>query len=97
MDLTAAIAPQCEIKFNGVRPGEKIHESLVSADESRYALEFDDMFVIKPMFPWWDKANWLDGKSLPEEFVYTSDRNDDWLTNDQLQEMAAAVGSGEND
>lgn len=97
MDLTAAIAPQCEVKINGARPGEKIHESLVSSDESRYALEFDDMFVIKPMFPWWDKANWPDGKSLPEEFVYTSDRNEDWLTNDQLQEMAAVVSSGKND
>lgn len=97
MDLTAAIAPQCEVKFNGARPGEKIHESLVSSDESRYTLEFDDMFVIKPMFPWWDRANWPEGKELPAEFVYTSDRNDSWLTNDELREMAAVVNAGKND
>ena len=43
--------PECEVAFNSIRPGEKIHEPLVSADEARYAQELDDMFVIEPMFP----------------------------------------------
>jgi UDP-N-acetylglucosamine 4,6-dehydratase len=93
LDLTEAIAPNCEVKYNGVRPGEKIHESLVSSDEARYTLEFDDMFVIMPMFPWWDKTRWPDGKSLPEEFVYTSDTNKSWLTRAELQKMAGTVES----
>jgi len=91
MDLTDAIAPECEIKFNGVRPGEKIHESLVSSDEARYTREFDDMFVIEPMFPWWDKTCWQDGGSLPDEFVYTSDTNTSWLSREELQRMAKIV------
>ncbi len=91
MDLTKAIAPECEVTFNGIRPGEKIHESLVSADEARYTLEFDDMFVIMPMFPWWDKTRWKDGRSLPHEFVYTSDTNTSWLSHEQLQRMANIV------
>lgn len=91
MDLTEAIAPNCQIKFNGVRPGEKIHESLVSSDEARYTLDFDDMFVIMPMFPWWDKTRWPDGQPLPDEFVYTSDRNDRWLTRAELQTMAETI------
>ena len=91
MDLTKAIAPECEVTFNGIRPGEKIHESLVSADEARLTLEFDDMFVIMPMFPWWDKTRWKDGRSLPHEFVYTSDTNTSWLSHEQLQRMANIV------
>lgn len=88
MDLTDAIAPDCEVKINGIRPGEKIHESLLSSDEARYALEFDDKFVVMPMFPWWDKTRWKGGKTLPDEFVYTSDTNDSWLTRAELQKMA---------
>ena len=91
MDLTDAIAPDCEVKINGIRPGEKIHESLLSSDEARYALEFDDMFVVMPMFPWWDKTRWKGGKALPDEFVYTSDTNDSWLTHAELQKMANLV------
>ena len=91
MDSTKAIAPECEVTFNGIRPGEKIHESLVSADEARLTLEFDDMFVIMPMFPWWDKTRWKDGRSLPHEFVYTSDTNTSWLSHEQLQRMANIV------
>lgn len=91
MDLTDAIAPDCEVAFSGIRPGEKIHESLVSVDEARYTREFDDMFVIEPMFPWWDKARWQDGRSLPDEFVYTSDTNTSWLSREQLQRMADIV------
>ena len=53
MDMVAAIAPGCEIEDIGIRPGEKLHEVLVSEDESRQALEFDRMFVIEPVeAPW---------------------------------------------
>jgi UDP-N-acetylglucosamine 4,6-dehydratase len=87
-DLTEAIAPQCEVRFDGIRPGEKIHESLLSSDEARHALEFDDMFVIMPRFLGWDKSGWKDGKAVPDEFVYNSDTNPAWLSKEELRRMA---------
>jgi UDP-N-acetylglucosamine 4,6-dehydratase len=94
LDLTDAIAPDCEVTLNGIRPGEKIHESLVSADEARYTREFDDMFVIEPMFPWWDKERLSGGNSLPDGFVYNSDSNSSWLSSEQLKVMANLIEVG---
>jgi UDP-N-acetylglucosamine 4,6-dehydratase len=79
-DLAAAIAPGCEIKLMGIRPGEKLHEALVNADEARSTVEMDDMFVIAPLFPWWSEKHWSVGKPVGEDFRYTSDTNSRWLT-----------------
>jgi len=87
VDLAKAIAPGCEIETIGIRPGEKLHEVLLSEDEARNALELDEMYVIQPSHPWWKRANWVQGRELPEGFRYTSDSNEQWLTNDQLQEL----------
>ena len=89
MDLVAAVAPDCEVKFTGVRPGEKLHELLVSPDESRQALEFSDMFLIQPPHPWWNWSAWDGGQVLPDGFRYGSDNNPHWLTVQQLREMVA--------
>lgn len=86
-DLARAIAPGCKIEFVGIRPGEKIHECLLTEDETRHALEFDNFFVIEPEHPWWGKRNWKKGRPLPPGFRYTSDKNDLWLTVKELQEM----------
>jgi len=86
-DLAEAVAPGCEIKFVGIRPGEKLHEVLISRDESRYTLELEDMFVIQPVHPWWRPANWSQGRPLPDGFEYTSDNNDHWLTISELRHM----------
>jgi UDP-N-acetylglucosamine 4,6-dehydratase/5-epimerase len=87
LDLAKAIAPTCKIKFIGIRPGEKIHECLLTEDEARHSLEFKDSFVIKPNHPWWKKENWKDGQSLPDGSRYTSDDNDKWLTIKELKSM----------
>lgn len=87
MDLAEAIAPGCEIETIGIRPGEKLHEVLVSEDEARNALEVEDRYVIQPSHPWWSRENWVRGKPLPEGFRYASDSNESWLTNQQLQEL----------
>jgi UDP-N-acetylglucosamine 4,6-dehydratase/5-epimerase len=87
LDLAEAIAPNCKIEFTGIRPGEKLHEVMVPEDEARMTLELDDFFVIQPNFPWWDYEKWKEGKACPEGFVYSSDRNTQWLTPQQLHKM----------
>lgn len=87
MDLAEAIAPGSKTKIIGIRPGEKVHESLLTEDEARHSLEFDKFFVIEPEHCWWKIKNWEGGKTLPDGFRYTSDKNDNWLTIPQLQGM----------
>ncbi|MCW8140257.1 MAG: UDP-N-acetylglucosamine 4,6-dehydratase (inverting) [Planctomycetota bacterium] len=73
MDLVAALAPDAEVKVVGIRPGEKLHESLISPDEARTTLELDDMYVIQPAHPWWQVCGFEGARPVPEEFVYSSD------------------------
>ena len=87
MDLAEAVAPGCEIDVIGIRPGEKLHEVLVARDEAPHTLELEGMFVIQPMYPWWRPANWSHGKPLPDSFKFTSDKNDRWLTAEELRQM----------
>ena len=89
MDLVEAIAPDCDVNFTGVRPGEKIHEVLVSEDESRQALEYPDMFVIQPAHIWWQTENWEGGEALPDGFDYGSETNPQTLSLDELRNMLA--------
>ncbi len=77
--LAETIAPGCTIENIGIRPGEKLHESLLSEDEARSTIELDHMFVVKPLHPWWDDGNWRNGRSLPDGFRYASDTNTEWL------------------
>ncbi len=87
LDLANAIAPNCKIKFIGIRPGEKINECLLTEEEARHSLEYDTFFIIKPEHPWWSTENWKDGKKLPDGFRYTSDNNSNWLTEKELKSM----------
>lgn len=87
MDLVATVAPECEVEFMGIRPGEKLHEAMISEDEARQSVELDDRYVILPAHVWWSKKNWVEGRPLPEGFSYSSDSNEQWLTGAQLQRM----------
>jgi UDP-N-acetylglucosamine 4,6-dehydratase len=86
-DIAESIAPGCEVECIGIRPGEKLHEVLVSEDEARNTVELDDMYVIQPAHAWWRQKNWEGGRALAEGFSYTSDNNPRWLTNRELQEL----------
>lgn len=86
-DLATAIAPECEVEFIGIRPGEKLHEAMITEDDARRTLEFDSYYVIQPEFPWWSEEYAHGGKELPDGFKYTSDLNDDWLTVEQLRDL----------
>jgi UDP-N-acetylglucosamine 4,6-dehydratase len=87
VDLAKAIAPDCKIESIGIRPGEKLHEVLVSEDDVRNTVEFDDMYVIQPADPMWNYVPWKSEKKLPEDFLYASNTNKDWLTVERLREI----------
>ena len=95
MELAKAVAPECDAKIIGIRPGEKLHEILVSEDEARHAVETESMFVIQPAFPWWDAAAWQEGSPLADGFSYTSDNNRAWLTTDQFWSLLDGHGKAE--
>jgi len=86
-DMAESIAPGCEVECIGIRPGEKLHEVLVSEDEARKTVELDDMYVIQPAHSWWSGQNWKDAQPLPEGFRYGSDSNARWLTSDELHAL----------
>jgi UDP-N-acetylglucosamine 4,6-dehydratase len=89
IDLVGAIAPGCQVEDIGIRPGEKLHEILLSEDESRQALEFSDMFVIEPLDPSWGGYVSPEGGKRPARgFRYSSDTNDTWLSPAQMKELA---------
>lgn len=79
MDLARAIAPDAKIDIIGIRPGEKLHEDLLSADEARNAVERDGMYIIRPPETLWNRNQHYEGAPLPEGFSYTSDNNAEWL------------------
>ena len=88
LDLAKAMGPDCEIDTIGIRPGEKLHEVLISEDESRHTVEVDDFFVILPLHPWWSGGRWDSGRPCTDGFRYGSDNNDQWLTVEELQALA---------
>jgi len=88
VDLARAIAPECRLDIVGVRPGEKLHETMVPEDDARNTVEYDDCFVIRA--PGANGAvNRNGGRPCPEGFRYSSDNNSSWLTVEQLQQLAA--------
>ncbi|MBV9573042.1 MAG: UDP-N-acetylglucosamine 4,6-dehydratase (inverting) [Acidobacteriales bacterium] len=95
-DMAGAIAPGCEVETIGIRPGEKLHEVLISEDEARHTLELPDMFVIQPAHAWWRKEHWQQARPLAEGFRYASDSNPHWLSSRQLNELIEA-GSGHDE
>src|SRR5258707_15475423 len=75
LDMAQAVGPDCELDCIGIRPGEKLHEVLVSEDEARQTVEVDDMYIIRPNHPWWRSRNWVNARGLPEDFRFASDNN----------------------
>ena len=91
LDLASAVAPDAKVSIIGIRPGEKLHEVLISEDEARTTVEREDMFVVKPATPLWQRDLTYDGSPLPDGFRYASDNNSEWLGLDQIQTIIAPV------
>jgi UDP-N-acetylglucosamine 4,6-dehydratase len=92
-DLARLIAPQCQHQVVGIRPGEKLHEIMISLDDGRQTLEFANHFVIQPTFQWWDAGRHPQkgGKPCPEGFYYGSDNNTIWLDDDSASRLIAGL------
>lgn len=97
-DLAATLAPNLPIKLIGIRPGEKLHEIMISADDALHSLEFDDHYVITPSIRFYDKEadfaiNKLGqkGSSIKSGFEYRSDNNTQWLNQQSLKEMIERI------
>jgi UDP-N-acetylglucosamine 4,6-dehydratase len=90
VDLARVIAPDAEFDIVGIRPGEKLHEVLISEDEARTTVELDDMFVVQPGGTLWFGHEWqARGRPLPAGYRYASDTNPVWLTPEQMREIVA--------
>ena len=87
-DLATAVSAPAEQKIIGIRPGEKLHEQMISAEDSFHTYEYPEHFKILPAINGWDETpeRIKDGVKVPEGFVYASDNNSEWMTTGQLQE-----------
>ena len=90
VDLAEAVAPGCTIQEIGIRPGEKLHEEMISAEDARRTLRRDDRYVVMPTLAEWGYTNTA-GESVAEGFSYTSDSNDQWLSVEQLREWLSVL------
>ena len=83
MDVAKVVAPECRTEVIGIRPGEKLHEMLITSDDAQHTVEFDDHYVIQPNDVWWDRKDYLatsGGKPVADGFEYSSDKNPVWMT-----------------
>ncbi len=88
-DLAEAMFPGCEKPLVGIRPGEKLHEVMVTDDDARGTLEMSDRYLIEPSFEFWNRnaQSALNAKPVAEGFRYASDTNNEWLSVPQIREL----------
>lgn len=92
VDLAAAIAPGAKLETVGIRPGEKLHEEMISIDDARRSFAYDTHYVIAPLVAAWaDEPDFSDGAPVPDGFSYRSDTNDLWLGVEEIRELLAKV------
>lgn len=91
-DLAKAVAPEAKIEVIGIRPGEKLHEVLISEDEARTTVEMNDMFVVQPGEALWFGRDWeKQGKVLDDGFRYASNTNISWLSIDEIRRIIEPI------
>jgi UDP-N-acetylglucosamine 4,6-dehydratase len=89
MDLVEAVAPGAPTHEMGMRPGEKLHEEMIAADDSRRTLRFKDRYVVQPVVASWGYTTPEGGEEVTDGFNYRSDNNDLWLSVDEMRDLLA--------
>jgi UDP-N-acetylglucosamine 4,6-dehydratase (inverting) len=90
VDVAKAVGPDCELKVNGIRPGEKIHEEMITESDSFYTVDHGSHFTILPQTPTWDWDDYLaktQATPVMQGFKYNSGSNEEWLTVEQIREQ----------
>ena len=87
VDLARAVAPECKLKFVGIRPGEKLHEQMIGEEDADYTFEYPKHYKILPVINDWSTSpeRIKDGVKVTKDFVYRSDNNTEWMSADELR------------
>lgn len=87
-DLAQAMAPGVPTRITGIRPGEKLHEIMLTGDEARHTIDAGEVYVVLPEHPWWrQRSRWSSSPPVDSSFVYASDTNEQWLDADELRAL----------
>jgi FlaA1/EpsC-like NDP-sugar epimerase len=91
-DIARAVDQSARLEVVGIRPGEKLHEQMIGAEDSLYTYEYPGHYKVLPAINDWsvDPKRIKDGRRVPDGFVYSSDNNTEWMSIDALQEWIAA-------
>lgn len=92
MTLVEALAPQCRTEVIGIRPGEKLHELMISEDDARRTVDMGSHYVLQPQQSWWDDAVTSAGTVVPEGFSYRSDTNPERLGVTEVRDLLGSLG-----
>lgn len=91
-DLAEAMCPECKMVEIGIRPGEKLHEIMVTVEDSPTTYEYDKHFIVYPQVTWNDKQQInLSGRKVQDGFSYSSGNNTEWLSVEQIRELLARM------
>ena len=92
LDLVKAIAPECKSEIVGIRPGEKLHEVMITKDDARRTIDVGDFYIIQPDFLFWRRrSNWKGSEPVPDDFEYNSGTNPWFLSIEEMGDLIKAL------
>lgn len=92
-DMARVMAPDLPLKEIGIRPGEKLHEIMITKDDGRQTIELEDRYIIKPQFKFWSDKSYADegATAVAEDFEFASDNNKEWLDDDAFRDLLSKI------